>query len=107
MLSAESSPRATKASARISYARIPEVLPIPDLIELQLQSFRWFIANGLRELLDEISPIQDFTGKVMELHFKKYECGEPKWSELECRTRDLTFSKPLYVDVELRIKETG
>ena len=70
-------------------------------------SFRWFIDQGLRELLDEISPIQDFTGKVMELHFKAYEFGEPKYSELECRTRDLTFSKPLYVEVELRIKETG
>jgi DNA-directed RNA polymerase subunit beta len=95
------------APDRKRYARIPEVLPIPDLIELQLQSFRWFIDHGLRELLDEISPIQDFTGKVMELHFKDYEFGEPKYSELECRTRDLTFSKPLYVNVELRIKETG
>jgi DNA-directed RNA polymerase subunit beta len=95
------------APERKRYARIPEVLPIPDLIELQLQSFRWFIDNGLRELLDEISPIQDFTGKVMELRFKQYEFGEPKYSELECRTRDLTFSKPLYVDVELLIKETG
>ena len=95
------------APERKRYARIPEVLPIPDLIELQLQSFRWFIDHGLRELLDEISPIQDFTGKVMELHFKGYEFGEPKYSELECRTRDLTFSKPLYVEVELRIKETG
>ncbi|MBA3435694.1 MAG: hypothetical protein H0U11_04315, partial [Chloroflexi bacterium] len=75
------------APERKRYARIPEVLPIPDLIELQLQSFRWFIDNGLRELLDEISPIQDFTGKVMELRFKQYEFGEPKYSELECRTR--------------------
>ncbi len=95
------------APERKRYARIPEVLPIPDLIELQVQSFRWFIDHGLRELFDEISPIQDFTGKVMELHFKEYEFGEPKYSELECRTRDLTFSKPLYVNVELKIKETG
>src|SRR4026209_2534357 len=92
---------------RKSYARIPEVLPIPNLIELQLQSFNWFIENGLRELLDEISPIQDFTGRVMELRFKDYEFEAPKYSELECRTRDLTFSKPLYVWVELLIKETG
>src|ERR687895_812781 len=92
---------------RKPYARIPEVLPIPNLIELQLESFNWFIENGLRELLDEISPIQDFTGRVMELRFKEYEFEAPKYSELECRTRDLTFSKPLYVDVELRIKETG
>jgi DNA-directed RNA polymerase subunit beta len=100
--------RASLAAApRKSYARIPEVLPIPNLIELQLQSFSWFIENGLRELLDEISPIQDFTGRVMELRFKDYEFEAPKYSELECRTRDLTFSKPLYVWVELLIKETG
>jgi DNA-directed RNA polymerase subunit beta len=98
---------ASIAPERKRYSRIPEVLPIPDLIELQRDSFRWFIDQGLRELFDEISPIQDFTGKVMELHFKNYEFGEPKYSELECRTRDLTFSKPLYVEVELRIKETG
>ncbi|HEY8136161.1 MAG TPA: DNA-directed RNA polymerase subunit beta, partial [Candidatus Limnocylindrales bacterium] len=92
---------------RKPYARIPEVLPIPNLIELQLNSFNWFIDHGLRELLDEISPIQDFTGRVMELRFREYEFETPKYSELECRTRDLTFSKPLYVWVELLIKETG
>src|SRR5215203_2003700 len=100
--------RVVAASAeRKPYARIPEVLPIPNLIELQLNSFNWFIENGLRELLDEISPIQDFTGRVMELRFREYEFEAPKYSELECRTRDLTFSKPLYVWVELLIKETG
>ncbi len=98
---------ATVVPDRKRYSRIPEVLPIPDLIELQRDSFRWFIDHGLRELFDEISPIADFTGKVMELHFKAYEFGEPKYSELECRTRDLTYSRPLYVNVELRIKETG
>jgi DNA-directed RNA polymerase subunit beta len=107
MLSAESSPRATLTSARKSYARIPEVLPIPNLIELQLDSFKWFVDKGLRELFDEISPIKDFTGKVMELQFLDYEFGPPKYTELECRTKDLTFSRPLYVAVELLIKETG
>src|SRR3989454_5426067 len=97
----------TAAGSRIRYARIPEVLPIPNLIELQLDSFRWFVDKGLRELFDEISPIKDFTGKVMELQFLDYEFGPPKYSELECRTKDLTFSKPLYVNVELLIKETG
>ena len=107
MLSAESSSRATQASARKSYARIPEVLPIPNLIELQLDSFKWFVEKGLRELFDEISPIKDFTGKVMELQFLDYEFGPPKYTELECRSKDLTFSRPLYVNVELLIKETG
>src|SRR6266540_6861460 len=104
---AESSTRALTSSGRISYTRIDEKLPIPNLIELQLDSFRWFVEKGLRELFDEISPIKDFTGKVMELQFLDYEFGPPKYSELECRAKDLTYSKPLYVNVELLIKETG
>ena len=115
MLSAESSNRARTPSGRISYARIDrkvdgisyEKFEIPNLIELQLDSFAWFVDKGLRELFDEISPIKDFTGKVMELQFLDYEFGAPKYSEEECRTKDLTFSKPLYVNVELLIKETG
>ena len=115
MLSAESSTRALTPSGRISYARIDrkvdgvsyEKFEIPNLIELQLDSFAWFIDKGLRELFDEISPIKDFTGKVMELQFLDYEFGDPKYSEEECRTKDLTFSRPLYVNVELLIKETG
>ena len=95
------------APERKSYARIPEVLPIPDLIELQRRSYDWFVDKGLRDLFDEISPISDFTGKAMELHFARYEFGDPKYDQLECRTRDLTFSRPLYVDVVLHIKETG
>ncbi len=97
----------TSVPRRASYARIAEKREIPDLIELQVRSFAWFVEKGLRELFDEISPIKDFTGKVMELQFLDYEFGDPKYSELECRTRDLTFSRPLYVQVELLIKETG
>jgi len=108
MLSAaESSTLSNPSAARKRYARIPEVLPVPNLIELQLESFRWFIEKGLRELFDEISPIKDFTAKVMELQFLDYEFGDPKYSEAECRTKDLTYSRPLYVNVELLIKETG
>ncbi len=97
----------TPVPGRHSYARIVEKREIPDLIELQVRSFAWFVEKGLRELFDEISPIRDFTSKVMELQFLDYEFGDPKYSELECRTRDLTFSRPLYVQVELLIKETG
>ncbi len=107
MLSSAESPVELAPNGRKRYARIPEVLPVPNLIELQLESFRWFIDRGLRELFDEISPIKDFTGKVMELQFLDYEFGDPKYSEEECRTKDMTFSRPLYVNVELLIKETG
>ncbi len=99
--------RAPQSLERLNYSRIPEVLPIPDLIELQRKSYDWFVERGLRDLLDEISPISDFTGKSMDLHFNKYEFGDPKYDQLECRARDLTYSRPLYVDVELHIKETG
>ena len=51
--------------------------------------------DGLRELLDEISPITDFTGKNMELHFRDYYFGEPKFDEHECRKRDMTYAVPL------------
>jgi DNA-directed RNA polymerase subunit beta len=104
---AESSIRPAGPVVRKNYSRIPEVLPLPNLIELQLESFAWFVDKGLRDLFDEISPIKDFTGKVMELQFLDYEFGDPKYSEEECRTKDLTFSRPLYVNVELLIKETG
>src|SRR4026207_1475288 len=107
MLSVADSTRTAGAVARTRYARIPEVLPRPTRTELQLDSFAWFIDKGLRDLVPKISPIKDFPGKVMELQFLDYEFGEPKYSEEECRTKDLTFSRPLYVNVELLIKETG
>ncbi len=92
---------------RKNYGRLPEVLPLPNLIETQLHSFRWFCDEGLRELFTEISPIQDFTGKTLELHYRDYEFKEPKYSEEECRVRDMTYSRPLLVRAELVNKETG
>jgi DNA-directed RNA polymerase subunit beta len=92
---------------RRDYSRIENVLEIPKLIQIQTDSFQWFKDEGLRELLDEISPIQDFTGTRMELRFGDYGFGEPKYSEMECRERDMTYSAPLRVNVELLIKETG
>jgi DNA-directed RNA polymerase subunit beta len=103
MVSTRTSVPATKKS----YARIAHVLDIPHLIRIQLDSFEWFKNEGLRELLDEISPISDFTGTRMELRFGEYSFGEPKYSELECRERDMTFSAPLRVNVQLVVRETG
>ncbi|MGE4056306.1 MAG: hypothetical protein AB7F99_16055, partial [Vicinamibacterales bacterium] len=99
-----------------TYGRIANVLDIPSLIRVQLDSFDWFKRQlnpadesrpGLRELLDEISPIQDFTGSKMDLVFGDYEFREPKYSQEECKERDMTYAAPLFVDVELRIKESG
>src|SRR5207237_910330 len=65
-------PAASNLPSRKNYGRLPEVLPLPNLIETQLQSFQWFCDEGLRELFAEISPISDFTGKTLELHFLDY-----------------------------------
>ena len=89
-----------------SYARIRDVLPLPNLIETQLQSFKWFQEEGLRELLDEITPIPSFNKKV-ELHFLDYRFDEPKYTEGECRERGMTFAAPLWVQVRLINKDTG
>ena len=93
--------------ARVNFASLPEVLPLPNLIQTQIDSFKWFCDEGLQELFNEISPIQDFTGKNLDLKFLTYEFREPKYSEEECRTRDLTYSRPLWAKVELVNKETG
>src|SRR3990172_9018430 len=106
MALSESASRFELAPRRENFSHIPEVLPLPNLIQTQTESFNWFVQTGLRELLDEITPITDFTGKNLELHFRDYTFEEPKFSEEDCRTRDLTYSRPLKVEVDLIVKET-
>ncbi len=89
-----------------SYARIPDVLELPKLIEVQLKSFHWFLEEGLTELFQEISPIVSFN-KNLELHFLGYRFDDPKYPENECRERDMTYASPLWVNVRLINKETG
>ena len=100
-----------------SYARIADVHPLPDLINVQLDSFEWFKKEGLLELFDEISPIESFNS-LISLHFPayhdavsqqlglSYRFDEPKYGEQECLERDMTFASPLYVEVDLHNRET-
>ena len=97
----------TERPKRETYARIHDAIEVPKLIETQLESFQWFRAYGLRELFDEISPIDDFTGKNLALSFLDYRFDEPRYNEFECRDRDLTYSAPLKVRARLLIKATG
>ena len=90
-----------------SYARTPQILEVPNLIQLQLNSFDWLKDKGLRGLFEDISPIQDFTGGRFELYFLDHEFYEPKYTEAECRQKEITYSAPLYVTVRLVVKETG
>jgi len=92
---------------RKSFAKLPEVLEIPNLIKVQLDSFRWFQEEGLKELLQEVSPIYDFTGTRLELHFTGYEFRQPPFSVDQCRQRDMAYTAPLYVRAKLLVKETG
>src|SRR4030042_1063493 len=90
-----------------SFAKLPEAVEIPDLIQVQLHSLSWFQEQGLKELFEEISPIQDYTGNRLELRFVDYEFREPLNSVAECIERGMTYSSPLYVTVQLLVKETG
>ena len=93
---------------RVSFARFSEVLPLPKLIQMQIDSFTWFQQEGIRELFAEISPITDFAGKMsLEFIVPDVPFGRPKYSEAECRLRDMTFSAPLSVKARLVKKVTA
>ncbi|CUH97840.1 DNA-directed RNA polymerase subunit beta [Propionispora sp. 2/2-37] len=91
---------------RYSYAKINEVLDMPNLIEIQKNSYNWFLKEGLQEIFHDISPIQDFTGNLV-LSFETFTLGEPKYYVEECKERDVTYSAPLRVNVRLINRETG
>ena len=91
---------------RYSYAKIKEVLDMPNLIEIQTNSYDWFLRKGLQEIFKDISPIQDFTGNLV-LSFESFSLGEPKYDVEECKERDVTYSAPLRVSVRLLNRETG
>lgn len=91
---------------RRTYSRIEEVLELPNLIEIQQSSYQWFLEEGLREMFEEISPIEDFTGNLV-LEFIDYSLGEPKYSVEEAKERDVTYAAPLRVKVRLINQETG
>ncbi|MCH9036176.1 MAG: DNA-directed RNA polymerase subunit beta, partial [Chloroflexi bacterium] len=106
---------ALPSQSRRSFAKLPDVLDVPSLIQVQLDSYEWLRHVGLKELFDEVSPITDFAGGRFELHFcdlenpetPSYEFRDPKYSEAECRTRDATYASPLYAKVSLVVKQTG
>jgi DNA-directed RNA polymerase subunit beta len=81
--------------------------PMPDLIEIQTDSYRWFVEDGIRSLLEEISPITDFSGKKLELHFLEHSIGDPKYDAYVAKQKNLTYEAPLKVHVQLINKETG
>ncbi|HIS59333.1 MAG TPA: DNA-directed RNA polymerase subunit beta [Candidatus Faecousia faecipullorum] len=94
-------------TTRKSFARIDEILEMPNLIEVQKKSYQWFLDDGLREVFADTASITDYTGNL-ELSFLDYSMDEePKYSVEECKARDATYASPLKVRVRLRNKETG
>ena len=93
-------------NSRLSFAKIPKVLDIPDLLIVQKDSFNWFIEEGLKDILDEISPIEDFSGRF-SLEFLNHFFEEPLKSLEECKITDSTYSRPLYVTAQFLDRETG
>ena len=83
------------------------MVSLPNLIETQLDSYDWFLENGLRELFKEINPITDFTGKNLELYFDDYYLDEPKYDEVTAKNKNISFEAPLRCKVRLVIKNTG
>ena len=104
---------ASRASARerYSFATLPEILELPDLIAVQRASFEWFLKDGLREAFDDISPIKGFSDDLqLELEFNPDDedlCPKPKFTVAECRERDMTYAAPVFVRARFLNKPTG
>ncbi len=92
---------------RMSYSKIKEVAPMPNLIEIQTDSYNWFMREGLKEVFEDISPIRDYADNLV-LEFIDYSISDaPKYDQEECKERDVTYAAPLKVRVRLVNKETG
>ena len=97
---------ASRVADRFSFGKIPEVLPLPDLIAVQHESFQWFLDEGLREIFEEISPIEDFTGSLA-LELTNHRFNEPVMSLEEAKERDANYARPLFVTARFMNRGTG
>ncbi|WP_125711414.1 DNA-directed RNA polymerase subunit beta [Lacticaseibacillus porcinae] len=95
-----------KHRTRRSYSRIKEVLDLPNLIEIQSNSYQWFLDEGLKEMFDDIMPIEDFQGNL-SLEYVDYDLREPKYTVEEARQHDANYAAPLHVTLRLTNHETG
>jgi len=89
------------------FGKHPPAIPLPNLIELQLTSYKWFLSQGLKELFEEFSPIRDWSGKELELYFVDYYLDEPKNDEETARAHNASYEAPLRAKLRLVNKETG
>ncbi len=95
------------STRRVFFKKFNQVIKLPNLIEIQTESYKWFFAEGLKELFEEINPIKDFIGRDLELWFTNYYLDEPKFSETEAKEKNITYEAPLRVLAKLVNKRTG
>jgi len=95
------------AGGRRIFEPLKDVIPLPDLVEIQRSSYDWFFKEGLKELFDEISPIRDFIGRDLELYFLDYYLDDPKFDEVTARDKNTSFEAALRVRIRLVNKRTG
>jgi len=95
-----------KEEERRYFTRLREAIPLPNLVQVQLDSYEWFLEHGIRELFDEISPIKDFIGRDLELYLLNYYFDEPKFDEQTSREKNITYEAPLRVRAKLVNKRT-
>jgi DNA-directed RNA polymerase subunit beta len=104
-------PSRSRAPERFSFANLDEVLPLPDLVSVQRDSFDWFLSRGLAETFADISPIEDFTGQLrLELEFDPTDPDlrpPPKFTIDECKARDMTYAAPIFVRARFMNASTG
>ena len=94
-------------SKRKAFSESLATVQMPELIEIQTDSYKWFLKEGLAELFDEINPVTDFIGRDLELYFDDYYLDEPKFSEIESRDKNITYEAPLRIKARLLNKKTG
>jgi DNA-directed RNA polymerase subunit beta len=99
--------QALKEKDRKFFTKVKNTIPLPNLIELQLDSYNWFLKFGIKELFEEVSPITDFSGRNLELYFEDYYLDEPRFDEVTCKKRNVTFEAPLRITARLTNKQTG
>ena len=92
---------------RKKFSQSKKAMELPDLIQVQKNSYNWFFKEGLKELFEEISPIKDFTGRDLELYFLDYYLDEPKFDEITSKSKNITYEAPLRVKAQLINHRTG
>jgi DNA-directed RNA polymerase, beta subunit len=96
-----------KKSVRRNYSKVRTDVALPNLIEIQTKSFDWFVTEGLKELFRDVSPIKSYDGNNLEIYFGDFRFEDPKFDVVDCKLRDINYSRPLKVKVRLNNNVTG